>query len=40
MFVSGWGSLITDQPLELGLIDFLNARRTRGKIVRRRAAIH
>ena len=32
--------LVTDQPLELALFDFLNARRTRGKIVRRRAATH
>ena len=30
--------LITDQPLELALFDFLNARRTRGKIVRRKSA--
>ena len=32
--------LLTDQPLELALFDFLNARRARGKIVRRRVAAH
>ena len=30
--------LMTDEPLELALFDFLNGRRARGKIVRRKAA--